>query len=153
MSPIMKPRTALMITLIGWFAANGCIQPGIELTGTLALEMNENGITSMDRPCAAWALPATSPMKMKIQVNAYAGDEHEPEPDGDLGDAAVGPPAHEHADDRGDEDAPGHQRAVGDGASGHHRGAWDRQRAEPVVHAGGRVLGDARRRRSCPTTG
>ena len=70
MSPIMKPRTELMITLMGWLAAKGCIHPGIESTGTLALEMNENGITSIDRPCAAWALPATRPMKMKIQVNA-----------------------------------------------------------------------------------
>ena len=68
--PCIRLRTALMITLTGWFAANGCIHPGIDDTGTLALEMNENGITSIDRPCAAWALPATRPMVMKIQVKA-----------------------------------------------------------------------------------
>ena len=70
MSPTILPRTELMMTLMGWFAAKGCIHPGIELTGTLALEMNEKGMMSIDMPWAAWALPATRPMKMKIQVNA-----------------------------------------------------------------------------------
>ena len=68
--PCIRLRTALIITVIGWWSANGCIQPGIDSIGTLALEMNENGITSIDMPFAAWALPATSPRKMKIQVHA-----------------------------------------------------------------------------------
>ncbi len=59
---------ALAFALIGWLAANGCIQPGIESTGTLALETNENGITSIDMPWAAWAFFDASPMKMKTHV-------------------------------------------------------------------------------------
>ncbi len=66
----MRLRTALMITVTGWFAANGCIQPGMLVIGTLALDTNENGITSIDNPCAACALPLTSPIVMNTHVKA-----------------------------------------------------------------------------------
>ena len=59
-----------MMTVTGWFAANGCIHPGMLWIGTFALEMNEKGITNIDIPCAACALPETSPIVMKIQVKA-----------------------------------------------------------------------------------
>ncbi len=49
--------------------ANGCIQPGIVATGTYALDTNVSGNTSNDRPWAAWAEPATSPISMNIHVN------------------------------------------------------------------------------------
>src|SRR3546814_4555779 len=47
---------------------------------------------------------------------------------------------------RGGDDAPGDEGAVGQRAADHHRAARDRQRAEPVVDARGRVLRHARRR-------
>ena len=59
--------------------------------------MNENGITSIDMPWAAWALPATSPMVMKTQRERVAGDEHQQEAEHDAADAAVGA----EADERG----------------------------------------------------
>ena len=60
-----------MITVIGWFLANGCIHPGIECTGTYELDRNVSGMTMrVDTPWAACALPADKPRLMNIQVNA-----------------------------------------------------------------------------------
>ena len=99
--PCIRLRTALMITLTGWLAAKGCIQPGIDSTGTLALEMNENGITSIDMPCAAWALPETRPMRDEHPGEGVAGDQHEQEAERRSRPiAAVGPEADDEAERR-----------------------------------------------------
>src|SRR5439155_26150932 len=64
-------RTALMITVMGWLEAKDCIQPGIDLIGTYALDTKVSGTTtSVVIPCAACAFPATSPRLMKSQLNA-----------------------------------------------------------------------------------
>ena len=71
------------------------------------------------------------------------GHEHH-ERERDLGDIGVEPEAHDEGEHGGDEEAPPRERGVGDRTPEHHRRPWDRQRAEPVVHAGGGVLGDTR---------
>jgi hypothetical protein len=66
----MRLRTALIITVTGWCSAKGCSQPGIESTGTYALDRNVNGTTiSVDMPCAACALPPTRPRVRNTQLN------------------------------------------------------------------------------------
>ncbi len=62
----------------GWCSANACIQPGIDSTGTYALETNVSGNTSSAIPCAAWALPANSPSVMNSHSNANPNTTHSP---------------------------------------------------------------------------
>ncbi len=56
----------------GWALANVCSTSGIELIGTNALDRNENGTARMLSPCAAWALPLTSPSQTKTEATARA---------------------------------------------------------------------------------
>src|SRR5438094_9970828 len=67
----MRLREALITAVTGWFLAKACIHPGIECTGTYALDTNVSGTTqSVAMPWAACAFPAHSPTLMNTQENA-----------------------------------------------------------------------------------
>ena len=68
--PCVSVRTALTITVIGWFSAKPCSHEGIDATGTYALDTNVSGKTMKARPCAACAVPANMPSEMNTHSNA-----------------------------------------------------------------------------------
>src|SRR5581483_8452461 len=76
--PPTRHRTASTMTVIGWWSAIGRIQDGIVDTGTYALDTNVSGKTSMAMPCAACALPDTSPIVTNIHSNANPNTLHRP---------------------------------------------------------------------------
>jgi hypothetical protein len=69
-SPSANERTALVMIVIGWFSATGCSQPGIESTGTIALDTNDSGKISSDIPWAACTFPATRPSQTNTHMKA-----------------------------------------------------------------------------------
>lgn len=71
-------RTALVITVIGWCSATGCIQPGMVSTGTMALDTNDTGKTSSDMPGAARTLPAIRPIHTNTHMKAKPNSVHGP---------------------------------------------------------------------------
>ena len=58
------------MTVIGWLSAIGWSHPGMDATGTYALDTNVSGNTSSDMPWAACALPENRPMQTNTHVKA-----------------------------------------------------------------------------------
>ena len=60
--PRVRARAADAVTETGWWAANGCSQPGIEPTATNADEAKTSGaMTGKAAACADSGLPRKSP--------------------------------------------------------------------------------------------
>ena len=76
--PSTRARMAPTMAVTGWFSAMGCIQPGIDSTGTYALDTKTSGNTENEMPCAACALPEMRPRKICSQLMAAAKMTHSP---------------------------------------------------------------------------
>ena len=144
-SPSASERTALVMTVIGWCSAIGCIQPGIESTGTLALDTNDSGKTSSDMPWAAWALPATRPSQTNIHMKANPNTTHRPNAASASAtvpwrrNPTANPMAAVAARPRASRPVSATTRPASDGGAGHG------QRPQPVGEALLHVLGHAGR--------
>src|SRR5436190_20929804 len=70
--PNVRARAADAVTETGWWPANGCSQPGIELTATNAEDAKTSGaISGKAAACADSGLPRKRPTAANTQESEY----------------------------------------------------------------------------------
>ena len=94
--------------------------------------MNANGNTIIPIPCAAWALPANSPMVMNSHSKANPNAITRPNAASSVERRAVEAEANRERDRDGHGRGQGEDQRVGDRPRGEHAAPRDRERAQPV---------------------
>ena len=148
--PASSARTALIVMLTGWWRANGCSQPGIVATGTIAdagehehEEREDAGDLGGFRVLCDQADRGVDPGE------AVAEEDHERQPGDDRADAGVEAEADEQTQADHQREREHAAAEVGERAAGEDGRAGHRQAAEAVDDAAAQVVARVRSRSPC----